>query len=762
MNNIVDDEHDSKGTGPKNIVFQVSKESLEEIWSDSDPDSEDEGSSAITTDDALDWQRSLLLSQEPEGQALKQYLMQQRGLEKRIIENRGLGISYRDGYWWLFVPLNDDGEFVTHWKRVGFDPKTCDLFTDEAGNPIMEIGGEAVLYLFDLARQREHQPLVIFERELDAILARQFAINGVAVTGGVFVFEEEWARQIKQHPRAQDGIYLLFDRRESGQDRVQHAADVLLKAGLPVLVGQLPVDRGAGTILLEDGRETLQAIIDSAEKYVPWDNPKPLPKLPIPHPFDAAMLPSKLKAWVVDVAERMQVPMDFPGVGMMVTAAAAISRRMAIRPKRKDDWMVVPNLWGLIVGRPGHMKSPALSEVTKPLRDLEANEAKKYAKAIREYQSKQRWMKARERELKNRLKKAKSETEAQDILAEYTVDEPVCQRFIVNDTTPEKLGEILRDNPKGVLVLKDELSGWLASFHKRGYEGARQFYLEAWDGTGGFISDRISRGTIRIPHICISLLGSIQPSVLISLLDDSITGGAHDDGMLQRFQLLVWPELDTDFENIDRHPDEEAKQLAYDTIQYLTELDASELNAEFDEGRGVHFLRFNQEAQVLFNDWRETFENRIRTGEEKAAFIAHLAKYRSLLPSLTLIYHLASGNTGPVGEEALQAGLRWLGYLESHAVRVYGIVKPEKKALESLAQHFKDRKLEDGFTVRDVYRKKWSGLSEKEVVEKVLEVLLQLHWLRAQEVKPNKKGGRPTTKYYINPKIHQSGEASQD
>jgi len=62
-------------------------------------------------------------------------------------------------------------------------------------------------------------------------------------------------------------------------------------------------------------------------------------------------LPDALAPWVADVAERVQCPPDFVAVGVLVAAAAVIGRKVAIRPKRQDDWAVVPNLWGWPWGR---------------------------------------------------------------------------------------------------------------------------------------------------------------------------------------------------------------------------------------------------------------------------------------------------------------------------------------------------------------------------------------------------------------------------
>src|SRR5438067_2294124 len=75
------------------------------------------------------------------------------------------------------------------------------------------------------------------------------------------------------------------------------------------------------------------------------------------------------------------------------------------------------------------------------------------------------------------------------------------RRYWTQDSTVEKLGIRLQDNPRGLLIVRDELSGWLHGLEKQGREGDRQFYLEAWNGTGSFTVDRIERGTLHIPAL---------------------------------------------------------------------------------------------------------------------------------------------------------------------------------------------------------------------------------------------------------------------
>ena len=86
----------------------------------------------------------------------------------------------------------------------------------------------------------------------------------------------------------------------------------------------------------------------------PWPEPQPVPqgRPPVP-PFRLALLPAALAPWVADIADRVQCPPDFVAVGVMAAAAAVIGRQIAIRPKRQDDWAVVPNLWGSPWARQG-------------------------------------------------------------------------------------------------------------------------------------------------------------------------------------------------------------------------------------------------------------------------------------------------------------------------------------------------------------------------------------------------------------------------
>jgi putative DNA primase/helicase len=490
-----------------------------------------------------------------------------------------------------------------------------------------------------------------------------------------------------------------------------------------------------------------------------FGEPEPLPNdLPSVDQFDPWVLPRALTAWVVDIAERIQCPMDFPAVAAMVALASVLGRKVGIRPKRCDDWLVVANLWGALIGRPGVMKTPPLQEATRSLKRLEiaAKEASEAEKA--HYEAQKMVFEEKKKTVQQGIKKELRDNDEDGALAiaqevvESEPKKPIRRRYIVNDSTVEKLGEILNENPNGVLVLRDELIGQLRNLDKEGQESARAFYLEAWNGTGRFTYDRIGRGTVDIEAAIVSVLGSIQPGPLGSYLREAVEGGHGDDGLVSRFQLAVWPDPSPEWRNVDRWPDTAAKTNAYGVFTWIDKLTFEDVGAERDQedDDSIPYLRFDARAQKVFDCWRGGLERRLRSGEEHPALESHFSKYRSLIPSLSLLIHLADGGKGSIGVETLRKALAWARYLSSHARRIYAVaVMDDVAAAKRLAARIQKGEVKDGFTERDVYRNDWSGL-DRDAVRKAVAVLAEYGWVAIQVVQTE---GRSKAVVRINPRI---------
>lgn len=479
-----------------------------------------------------------------------------------------------------------------------------------------------------------------------------------------------------------------------------------------------------------------------------WQEPEPLGgELPPVQACDIAMVPEVLRDLVEDTAERMQLPLDFPAVVSVLVLAGATNRRATIQPKAADtSWVVVPNLWGGIVAAPGLLKSPAITTMTRPLAQIEALWRTEHESAVSEYKLQKEEADLRQAAWREQFKAAQKAGKGAPIRPDDSIAEPMPRRLITQDATAEKLHEILRDNPAGVLLIRDELSAWVATLDKPGREGERGFFLSAWNGDTGYTMDRIGRGSIHVDACCVSMLGGIQPARLRGYLADALADGPSNDGLLQRFQVLVYPDVPRGWRYVDRPPHSNAIARAerlYHTI------------AHWDASQPLKF-RFAPDAQELFIAFLTELEAKLRGDELHPALMSHLAKFRSLMPSLALLFELADGGTQTVSLPHAQQAAAWCDYLESHARRVYSmIISPERRAASELARHLTAgwKRTEQMFTVRDVYQSDWRGLESPDAVRRALTILEDAGWVHLMPWQTKAAGGRPSELYMTNPRV---------
>ena len=483
--------------------------------------------------------------------------------------------------------------------------------------------------------------------------------------------------------------------------------------------------------------------------------PAPLPDHPAVAPFEHDLLPDTLAPWVRDIAERLQCPPDFVAVAAMVALAVVVGRKVAIRPKRHDTWAVIANLWALVIGRPGIMKTPAIEATFGPLDRLMARALEEHDQAMQRFEADKMAAKlraeAREKKARERLKN-NHDANLGDLLTPSTIESPTLRRYRTNDTSTASLGELLRQNPNGMLVYRDELVSLLKGLDKEDQAEGRGFYLTGWNGDSPYTLDRIGRGLyLHIPALCISLLGGTQPGRLAEYTGQAIRGGAADDGLIQRFGLMVWPDPVATWRNVDRPPDHTAERVAYAVFDRLDRLDPASIGAQQDRNLdghpiGLPYLRFSAEALSHFQEWHEALEVRLRSGELHPALESHFSKYRKLVPALALLIHLADDGRGEIGEDATLKALAWAEYLETHAHRVYGAVtQVEVAAAKAILRRIERGDLQAPFTTRDVWRPGWAGLSDRALVVRALELLADYGHLTVEV--DRETGGRPATRY---------------
>jgi hypothetical protein len=474
------------------------------------------------------------------------------------------------------------------------------------------------------------------------------------------------------------------------------------------------------------------------------------------------LIPEQFRAWIADNAYRMQTPPDFAVITLMTVFSSLIGAGCGMRPKQRDNWEVICNLWGACVGRPSVMlKSPSMKEPMQLLDRLQADYGERFEREKIGSDFDAMVGKAAIDDIKGKLAKTtKTGGDIQSLKAEYAElmqsaePEPTRRLFKSNETSIQSMTVLQNQNPRGIFVFRDELMGLLASWDRDDKADERAYFLEAWNGNGSYTDFKIGRGLTEAKNVCISLLGGIQPDKLNRYLYQAMKGG--NDGLVQRLQLAVYPDELSDWQLIDTKPNKAEKERAYSIMQALAEMDFIQYDAVQGEHDDRPYFRFTDDAQLIFNQWLTELQTVKIKQEGNPLMLEHLGKYRSLMPSLALIFHCidiaddkASGN---VSAKAARLVVQWCDYLETHARRIYAFVEsPEHAAAVRLAEKVKAKALSNPFTIKDVYKNHWHGLSDKLEVEAACNILVDENWLMMQR-KPKPLTGRPPLpEYHINP-----------
>ncbi|MFM9437412.1 putative DNA primase/helicase [Janthinobacterium sp. CG_23.3] len=668
----------------------------------------------------------------------------------------------QDGQY-LVIPMRDTAGTLHSLQTIGPD-----------GNKLFMSGGRVTGCYFAIGKPAGL--IVVCEGFATGASIHECAGHAVAVAFNAGNLEAVALALRKKYPALAIVIAADDDSQTAGNPGLTNAQAAALAVGGLIALPVFPADRLDKATDFNDmaqlsGVEAVKRAIDSASAPAGrmtmadgarapqghgWPEPTPLPDaLPPVQVFDADLLPVALRGWVMDIAHRMQCPPDFAAVGAVVALSSLIGARAVIQPKERDEWQVTPNLWGLIVGRPGVMKSPALGAALKPLNRLQVDEFELWKAAHDDWaiDTKLAAMQGEDNEKKAKGLASKDPAAARALLQPMDApEEPAARRFIVNDATVEKLGELLQVNTWGTLSYRDEIYGLLTSMDKAGQEGARAFYLQSYDGNQGYTFDRIGRGTVHIPRVCLAMIGGIQPGRIQEYVRGAVLGGSADDGLLQRFALTVWPDTNGKFHHVDQWPDTPAKQTAWAVFERLAAMEPA-------SDTEPHIWKFDAAAQALFVEWRIPFEQEIKSGDLHPAMESHLAKYRKLIPALALVFALIDtpDSGGVIGEAELLRALAWGDYLRSHAHRLYSAATmPETSGAASLLRKIKAGAFVDEFTPRQVAQKGWAGLNTPEAVRKAADVLTDYDWLRRDV---QQTGGRPSERYQMNPAVQAGGAA---
>ena len=458
------------------------------------------------------------------------------------------------------------------------------------------------------------------------------------------------------------------------------------------------------------------------------------------------------RAWLSRAADASNAPVDYVAMPLLATSAALIgnARWVVAWP----GWAEPACLWCASVGNPSQGKTPGATPITRDARKLvESEMGRLYPKELEAWKEREAVGRAAVKEWQKAVEKAikcGGPVPPKPDLA-FIPPKPVRPRLSVTDATVESIAPLLQGLPKGLLNQRDELAGWMSNMARYANGGSdRPFWLESYVG-GPFQVDRRSLpDPIFIPHLTVSVFGTIQPERLAELLEDS------DDGLSSRF-LWTWPEATKPFARPRTSVDPHQAATAFKQLDNL-------LMGKAGNGDMLpHYKHLSEAAASLMEAFGRQMQRREAAVSGLMKSAIGKARGQALRLALILEYLWWCGADDPgqepaeISAAAMEAAASLMEeYFLPMAARVLGdsAIPASERRARTLAEYIRANRLEvvNITMIRDTAR--LPGLRETDNVKAACQFLAEAGWLRAAPLKG--AAGRPPGDWVVNPMVHEA------
>jgi DNA polymerase I-like protein with 3'-5' exonuclease and polymerase domains len=463
-------------------------------------------------------------------------------------------------------------------------------------------------------------------------------------------------------------------------------------------------------------------------------------------PFPVEALPDPVREFVRQGALALGCDPAYLALPALAVAASVVGNTRSLR--LKGGWDEPCIVWSAIVGDSGTLKSPAYLKAVGHLFRLQRQRLQEFKQLRKKYQEEMREYKKKKQEAEEKGNKHPGDAP----------EEPVLQRVVCSDTTVEKLAEILTDNPRGLLVARDELAGWLGSFTRyKAQRGATDLpnWLEMFRA-GTVIVDRKTgqRPTLFIHRAAVSVTGGIQPGVLARALTPEFL----DAGLAARILMAMPPKLPKRWSEVE--VDQVVEAAYHDALDKLLDLDFHDHDGE----KAPHLLRLSPEgkaAWVGFYD-RWAAEQASVEGELAAAF----SKLEAYAARFALLHHVI-GRAGrgeddlvPVGAESVKAGVALCRWFAAEARRIYATLTEsnEERDARRLVEFIRARG--GSITAKRLQQSNSRKYPSAEAATAALDALAEAGYGGWMDRPSEAQGGRPTRDFVLLPTPDDTDETS--
>ena len=343
--------------------------------------------------------------------------------------------------------------------------------------------------------------------------------------------------------------------------------------------------------------------------------------------FPLEIFPKAIRDIIEALEEYENYNVDFTAASFLTVFAAAMGNTWSVR--FMTGWISRPIIYMVLVGSPSCGKTPPLQQAVAPLLKLDGEYDMIYCKEMETYRQWER-MSAKQRE-KHSLPEA--------------MKMPQRKCHVVVDSTVEALIGALRDNPRGVLIYKDEIDSLLSNFNR--YNGSDEgYFLSLFSGTPFKYSRKSSNEHIFLSNPYCSIIGSTQPG----RLGEQFGGKRMMNGFSSRF-LKVYPEIDEmPSWNDTAMPDGVLEEWGRIIRKVVTVTPSTD-----QEGKATSIeLLFSQEAKLRVIQWKDEVNNKAYAETDSDAVRALCGKLETYLVRFCLVIQIMHGICGESGMDEIE------------------------------------------------------------------------------------------------------------
>lgn len=550
--------------------------------------------------------------------------------------------------------------------------------------------------LYALPQLAEVRSVLVVEGELCAEAARALGLTATTSSGGAkAATKTDWS------PLAGKEVWVLPDHDAPGRkyagDVVEMLAALSPRPVVKVLDPQtvfgradLPKGHDLADALAEcatdDDRSRLRATLEAAARQAPpsagnraqksdaggWPIPASLPSMPDVPPFPLHIFPAKVAEYWRAAGEALVCPVDYVAVPGLSLLGAAIGRSRAAEVK--PGYAESPLFWTATFAPPGGTKSPALRAARAPLQQAEARWLDEHRERLSIFDVEMDRFNQSMKEWKSNGCKGEPPTKPR---------RPTLRQATLDDATTEATAKVLADNPRGVVMVKDEMMAFIRGMnqYKTGGKGAdREFWLSAWAGAPAKTnrSGTHETGPLVVQHPFVAVAGMLCPDSLPELRGEGRTGTAPADGFLDRF-LLSFPDPMDATPELWRTIPEEVQQGYCDVFLDLLGLEMVTVeDSPTSVRQRPYFVRFSDSGRVAWEEFTGTLAERMNALEKFDPFRGVLSKlrgYGARFACLLWCLRRACNELEPnamIDSDILYGASVLVDYFEAHAARCMG------------------------------------------------------------------------------------------